>query len=259
MISMNMELFRKKTRFVARMNKRFFLRFHMSLILFGTVLAGLLASKVLLTLNLTNMILRYPLAVIISYAAFFGFIKLWLAYITTGALSRSDNSLDPLDVLDATTSITDFSGVRFPSGGGFHGGGGAGGGAGASGSFDVAVSSGPDSGDLGSAAADAASGVDDEGGCVLVVLGILLAIVFGAGIYLVYEAPFVLTEAAFDFILAAGLLKSARKMDRADWVGSIFRTTWKPFAAALSAALMAAAFMHAWYPEAVKLSEILRR
>ncbi len=153
---------------------------------------------------------------------------------------------------------------------------GLGGGGGASGSFDVAgahaaenahsivsetaASSGHGIRDaVGEAAGEVASGVAEEGACVLAALGILLAIVFGAGFYLIYDAPFVLTEAAFDFVLAAGLLKSARKIDGPDWAGSVLRTTWKPFAIALLITLVAAVIMHVNYPDAVKLSEILRK
>jgi hypothetical protein len=41
-----------------------------------------------------------------------------------------------------------------------------------------------------------------------VVLGALLALIFGAGAYLIYKAPLILSEAAFDFLLAARLFIS---------------------------------------------------
>jgi hypothetical protein len=110
----------------------------------------------------------------------------------------------------------------------------------------------------GEAAGDAASGIVEKAGLLLVILGILLAIVFGAGLYLVYDAPFILTEAAFDFVLSASLIKSARKLDGPDWTGSVLRTTWKPFLVALGIALIGAAVIHSRYPEAHKLSEIFR-
>ena len=54
-----------------------------------------------------------------------------------------------------------------------------------------------------------AEGLGDAGGVVAVVvfaaLAAILAVVVGAGVYLVYEAPFILSEAAFECILAASL------------------------------------------------------
>lgn len=258
----------RKSRFVRVLKERLFLRFHMSLILVGTALIGLLASKLLLMSHVTNVVVRYPLAVVVAYLAFFGFIKLWLAYITP---SRNRSSYDAADaVADAATSIPDFSGARMPSPPIFGGGGGGTfGGGGASGSFEVA---GPDAAAFntisdaaggigkttGDAAGDAASGILEEGGWVLIILGVLLAIVFGAGLYIVYDAPFILTEAAFDFVLSASLLKGARKMDDAGWTGSVLRTTWKPFMVVLMIALIGAAVIHSLYPEVKKMSEIFR-
>jgi hypothetical protein len=260
----------RKTRFVRVLKERLFLRFHMSLILIDTALVGLLASKLLLLSLVTNIVIRYPLAVIVAYLAFFGFIKLWLAYINS---SPERNSYDAADAtIDAVSSFPDLSGARMPSLPTFGGGGGGlSGGGGASGSFDVV---GADAGKAvfsavsdsaggigktaGDAAGDAASGIAEEAGWVLVILGILLAIVFGAGIYLVYDAPFVLTEAAFDFALSASLLKSSRKMDDIDWKGSVFRTTWKPFIIVLLISLIGAALVHSQYPNVQKLSEIFR-
>lgn len=264
----SMDIALRKIHFVTVLKERLLLRFHMSLILVGTALAGLLASKLLLLSHVTNMVVRYPLAVAASYLAFFGFIRLWLSYITPS--NAHSSSLDPSDVLDGSTSIPDFSGARMPSVGTFSGGGGGtGGGGGVTGSFDIGGSDATvklttifDSTGAGEGvgkAGDAASGILEEGGFMLIILGALLAIVFGAGLYMVYDAPFILSEAAFDFILSAGLIKSMKKIDSAEWQGSILRTTWKPFVVALLIALVAAAIIHARYPEAHKLWEIFRR
>lgn len=257
----------RKKRFVQVLKERLFLRFHMSLILVGTALAGLLVTKLLLMTHVTNMVIRYPLAVVVAYLAFFGFIKLWLSYITRASSEKSYDAGD--GIVDAATSAVDFPSPRMPSPPVFHGGGGGSfGGGGASGSFEVA---GVESETLfntvsepsteigtsaGEAAGDAASCIFEEGGWVLIVLGLLLAIVFGTGLYLVYDAPFILSEAAFDFVLSASLLKSARRMDGPDWAGSVLRTTWKPFLVAVAVALIGAALIHFLYPGVQKLSEI---
>jgi len=256
------------------LEKRLFLRFHMSLILTGTALVGLLASKILLIAHVDNIVIRYPVAVIVSYLCFFGFMKLWLSYVTSSGVRKSH---DVEDALDAASSISDLSTECLPTGGTYPGGGGgSSGGGGASGSFD-SVASHADvgahdvlvdtaanashgvGGAVGEGAGEAASGLAEEGGLILVVLGLALAIVFGTGLYLLYDAPFILSEVAFDFILAASLIKSTRKIDDPDWKGSVFRTTWKPFAIALLISLFGAFVLHSNYPEAHKLSEILKR
>ncbi len=77
---------------------------------------------------------------------------------------------------------------------------------------------------------EAASSVFDEGaGFVLIPLMIVLALVFGAAILLIYEAPIILTEAAFEFLLAGVLIRQAKTIDDPNWVGSIFKSTWMPF------------------------------
>lgn len=47
----------------------------------------------------------------------------------------------------------------------------------------------------------------------------------GAGVYLLYEAPFILSEAAFEFVLAASLVSGTKRIDSSDWMGSVLKTT----------------------------------
>jgi hypothetical protein len=200
---------------------------------------------------------------------------LWLEYITSSNVQKSYNVSDT--VSDTVSSTLDLSGGTLPSHGTFPGGGGGMfGGGGASGSFDsvgahinigmhdvlseAATHTGHGLGEtVGNVAGEAASGIADDGVCVLAILGILLTIVFGLGLYVVYDAPFILSEVAFDFILAASLVKSTRKIDDPDWKGSVLRTTWKPFVAALLISFVGAVIIHATYPAVHKISEIYRR
>ena len=270
-----MDIVNRKINFVRILEERLFLRFHMSLILIGTALVGLLASKTLLIAHVDNIVIRYPVAVIVSYLCFFGFMKLWLSYVTSSSVRKSYDAKDALT--DAANGIPDLSTGSLPTRGTFPGGGGgSSGGGGASGSFDgvashtdvgahdilpdTAAHAGHGIGDaVGDIAGESASGLAEEGGLILVVLGLVLAIVFGAGLYLVYDAPFILSEVAFDFILAASLIKSTRKIDDSDWKGSVFRTTWKPFVIALLISFFGAYILHANYPAAHKLSDIFGR
>ena len=84
-----------KPRFFKTFKNRFFLRFHMSLILLATGLSGLLGTKLLMWGGVENVLIRYPLNVVIAYLCFFLFVKLWLWYITPNR-----DSVDPTDALD---------------------------------------------------------------------------------------------------------------------------------------------------------------
>ncbi len=269
-------LFRRK-RFLRRIRERFFVRFHMALILVATALSGLLASKVLLEAGIGSMTARYPLAVLLSYLAFFAFVRTWLWYVAAASPGGADRPretaegvLDALDipVPDGLPSTVEKA-IRF--GGGQAGGGGAGG------SFDVVAADaggvpapGPDAAraavdaagkaieGAGEAAGDAVSGLfdADEGILPLLLLGALLAAVLGAGIYLVWQAPSILPDAAFDAALAASLLRGARRIEAPDWTAGVFRTTWKPFLWVLAVTVAVALVAGHYYPHARKIADL---
>jgi hypothetical protein len=255
-----------RLRFIKRFKERFFLRFHMSLILIAAALTGLLTSKLLLLFHLENIIIRFPLAVVVSYLAFIVLIKIWLCYISSSKPSDSSGvSVDSLpDVANASfTQTADADPAGFGGGlGGSHGGGGV------TGSFDgpvqavQAVSTDVSSSDTGTAgeiagaAGDVASDLD-EGIIILIVLGILLAVIFGASLYILYAAPNILAEAAFNFLLASGLRRNFKAIDNPDWIGSVLRATYKPFLAVLIISIMAAIIIHEIYPEVTKLSDLI--
>ena len=233
-----------KKKFLRKFQKRFFLRFHMSLILSATTATGLLSSKALLSLGLDNLVIRYTLSVLIAYLCFFLFIKIWLWYITDSGSSQNSNLLDAVD----ETPNFNLSGgtgnvVSSPSGnGGTFGGGGA-------------------SGTYGDSSSSSLDGVDidvGDGVMPLMILGVILAVVFGAGVYLVYDAPAILAEAAFEFLLAAGLVKPLKRLDDPDWMGTVLRTTWIPFAVVLAVTTSCAWLIHRHYPDAIQLIDLIK-
>jgi len=72
----------------------------------------------------------------------------------------------------------------------------------------------------------------------------------------VYAAPEILSEAAFQALLAAGLIKASEKMTRQGWMGSVLRATCVPFLIVL---LMTGIFgwvAHSHYPHATRLADI---
>lgn len=241
----------------------------MSAILLATALSGVLASKLFLVLKVENFVIRYPLAVLFAYLIFFLCIKLWLWYVAPRK-KTSTNLADWLDIPKPSSSGS--GGGNVPS---FHGDGGEFSGAGASASFDVHStvlsetpiapisegSSGIVDG-VGGVVGEAAGALGEEGGIIgIVIIAVLAAVVaaiLGSAIYVISEAPIILSEAAFEGLLAASLVKQARIIDDEDWIGSIFKTTWKPFATTFAVALIAVFILHTYFPEATKLSEILK-
>jgi hypothetical protein len=93
---------------------------------------------------------------------------------------------------------------------------------------------------------------------VLILLALLLIAVFGVGAYLIYQAPAILSEIAFDSVLAVSLVRKSKKMQDPDWIGSVFKATWKQFAIILLFALIAGIAIHVIFPDMTKLSDIYR-
>lgn len=71
-----------KQAFQKHLQRHYWLRLHMFIILLATTLSGVLFSKMLLLLHVTDFRIRYPLSVVLSYLVFFICIKLWLCCIT---------------------------------------------------------------------------------------------------------------------------------------------------------------------------------
>lgn len=235
----------------------------MSLILLATCLSGVLFSKLLLYLGVQSPLIRYPLVATLSYLLFFVFIKLWLWYVATTTSTKVRQTVDAVvetagDLAPGPFPIPVETSPTLES---FAGGGGNFGGGGASGSFgesmDAVSGFATETGKtVGGTVGDLVPDLDENLGIVLLILGVLLAVIFGAGIFLIYSAPTILGEAAFEFVLAGSLIKSTKAIDDPDWVGSVFRTTWVTFALVLAIALTAGWVLHAYYPEVGRIGDL---
>lgn len=261
-------IIKRKETFLSDFRHRYPLRVHMSAILLATAFSGVLFSKIFLVFSVDNFIIRYPLAVLFSYIVFFICIKLWLMYVSPKKASNSNLS-DWLDV--PSPSSGGSIGNNIPT---FHGGGGTfdGGGASASFELDSSVALEAPISTISEGSSSAADGIGDvvgeaagaigEGGIigivVLAVLSILVATILGSAVYVFTEAPMILSEAAFEGLLAASLVKKVRIIDDEDWIGSVFKTTWRPFAIIFCVAAVAALVLHSYFPDATRLSDILR-
>jgi hypothetical protein len=257
---------KKKERFIRQFRKRFLLRFHMSLILTATCLSGALFSKLLLFLSVRDPLIRLPVTTILSYLLFFLFIKLWLWYVSTTGWQKAGDTADAVaetgDVLSFPEELGGLHAMSATKA--FAGEGGNFGGSGASGSFGeaaeaVAEATKEAGKSVGDKIGDLVPDLDEGAGFVLVALGVFLAVVFGAGLFLIYSAPAILSEAVFEFLLAGSLVKKSQRMDDPDWMGSVLRATWIPLAVVLTIALAAGWVLHAYYPEITRIADLLRR
>lgn len=219
---------------------------------------GLLVTKGLLFLGVETLWARYLPALVAAYASFFIAIWMWLHMSRYGRHLRSDRR-DGGD-----------GGLDFPSGGGsssgpsgaprIDAGGGGFDGGGASASFDGGPLDAP-SLDLPSVDVDFDIGGGDDGGIVAIIAGIVLVLaavlVFGAALYVVYQAPVILTEVVFEVMLGSALVRRTRGAATRDWSGVLFRRTWKPFALLALMALLFAGFAGVYAPEARTALEVL--
>jgi hypothetical protein len=255
---------------------RFFLRFHMTLILCAVIASGAVASKLLLLMGVRSMWMRFPLAVALSYGAFFLLIRVWLWYIDDSPRRRvSGDVVDSVGLIDIPMSFSgsgntapgpsaDHIGIGSGDAGDF-GGGGASDEWGSESSNNIASSlarstsrSKSSLGSSSSSSSGGSGGLDLDGGevLVLIVFAILLIAVFGAGAYLVYQAPAILAEAALQVVLASSLARASRRIARPGWFGSVFKATWIPFFVVLVLACIFGYVAGVVCPKSAKLAEV---
>ena len=258
------ELATSRRRFVSRLAARFLVRFHMGLMFAGTLAAALLTTRLLLLAGVHSLIVRYALAVVGGYLVFFVFVRGWIFYVT-----RLRPGGPGLDVPDVSGGFGGGGGGG-GSAPGFHAGGGHFGGGGASGSFDEApvfrtvADAGGGGGGGGSGGGGGGSkwsfSLDlDEGIWIVIALLVLVACLGGAAIWLVWQAPLILPEAAFEALLAAGLVKTARTSEARGWMRGVVRSTAIPFVLILAAAIFLGWAVHHACPAAIRLADVFAR
>ena len=245
---------------------RFWLRFHATVIVSGSFATGFLVNAALLQWPVHSVGMRWTVAVLAGYAAFFGLVRLWLAYVGAKPLARdsSDGGGWGVDVSPGGSG-----------GGTFSGSGGSSGGGGASASFEaparaLALSQHPGTGaqiasgsGRGGSPGGLVDGVGDvDGGGALVVLGLialaLVAALVGGAVHLVWIAPEMLTDAAFGAMLASGALPGMRRLREPDWSGHVLAATLPVLAGVMAVTWVAAwAFTH-WFPGLRTLGEAWR-
>jgi len=229
----------------------------MGLIFVATVAAALVTSRLLLGIGVDSLMLRYAVATAGAYLVFFVLVRGWIFYVTRLAPHPSD--------LDLPHSWSVGHGPGHGSGAKFHGGGGQSGGGGASGSFDNSVDAPAvlrTTRNIGGGKSGGWSWLDvdvDDGLGVVVALLALVACLAGAALWLVWQAPVVLPEAAFEALLAAGLMRAACRGKARGWVRGVLRATVIPFLLVLLAATLVGWAAHRACPEATRLADVFHR
>jgi hypothetical protein len=210
---------------------KFFVRFHTSLILMSVVASGVVANRLLYRAGLLDMRVRYPVALIASYAVFFGLARLWVAYVVASLESERE-------ALAEGMGRTRFLSVPVRS--------------------RLSSSTTSAAGHVMEGAAEVFSGTFVEELFSFVILAALSVSVF----YLVTETPMVLMESAFQLALSSGLLRRTRVLGLAGYApdSSPTRTLLSETIVSLLIVLVCsvgvAFLLHEHAPEATKLSEV---
>lgn len=205
----------------------------MTLILIAVFGVGIATHVATASLG-AQLALRLGLAVTAAYAAFFVLVRLWLWAVA----ETRQSDLDPVSevaeesvdaavdgLLDGPSSARHAVDLDGPSGGGGSGG-----------------------------ALDALDGLGELP--VLLILGLVLGLIIGA-VLLVWNAPAILGEAAFELALVTMLGPRARALDRPGWTGSVLRATALPYVLMLVVAVGVGLGAHAYCPEALRLRDVL--
>lgn len=220
-------------------------RFQMTLILSLTGFVGFLTSFLLLHSGVSQMWLRYPLAILSAYIAFLLLLRLWLA------LHRSRGNYDlgvnfdlPIDGGSSGT-VSPSADFSFGGGGDF-----GGGGAGGSWGDGVSSSSSPSSSGGGSFDLD----LQELWLLVLAVAALFSGIV--ASLYVVYIAPVLLAEILVDGLLLRGLYNRVEHIERKHWLQTAIRKTLLPALLCVVFFGVAGGALQALAPEAKSIGEV---
>jgi hypothetical protein len=223
-------------------------RLQVTLILFCSGLAGFLASFSLLHLDIFQMWLRYPIAILIAYGVFFVLLRVWL-WVHGRQLKVN---LDPPD-FDYIPSGGSEPGAmtHFGGGGNFDGGG-------SGGSWGNSFSSSP-ARSTSSAVSDGIGFDLGDEGCFLVIAIIALTCGLLASLYVIYVAPALLAELLLDGVLMVGLYKRIKHNDQRHWIRAALRRTVVPALIVAICFTIAGFAMHKAVPEAHSIVEVWKQ
>jgi hypothetical protein len=245
----------QESTFRKRVLKTYFVRFHMGMILTSVIATGVLGSKLLLFLGLHSMALRYPIAVLLSYATFLLMVRIWIWWVTGAKLALDLSLLNNTGGSWGSNASSTSANSSASFGGGQSGGGGASSSwasTSSSPSTSLPVKSGGKSGswfsDLGN--------VDGDDWWILLLLALLVLSILFAGGYLIYAAPQILPEAAWQAAMAGGL--HCMTKSKPDWMTGMIRSSALPFAVVLLMATVLGWQAQKHCPGAARLMQVFQ-
>jgi hypothetical protein len=219
-----LEIFRDKLRH--SLGARFFLRFHVSLILVFSIVAGWGADWLLLQAGLLTMAIRYVLAIFVAYGAFLLGVYVWIEYAgireylnqqNAKLLVGDDVSRKTRDTLDRKDGI------------------------------DMLI--------------DPIGWATAGEGCMIVALlciGFVVLFYFFGGFIWANAATF-FADVVLELLLAGGLLRGIRRTEASGWVLGVVNSTYWSLMLTLTIALLFSWWAHVAYPGANTLPEVLSR
>jgi hypothetical protein len=244
----------------------------MSLILVATFAVGLLTVHGLFAIHVAKLWMRYAIAVIVAYASFLGLLKVWLFYFAIciryahGKGSSGGVDLDFCDFSSGGSSSGSSSSIsELGSGGGKFGGGGASGSWGTPEPQPViaapmrTASASTSSASHGGSSSSSGFGLDldgDEIVLVLIIIAVATAII-GAGAYLIWAAPTILGDTAFNAVLASALIHKTKKVSHPEWVGSVLHATAIPFSIVFALTILMGWYAQHICPSALRVRDAI--
>jgi hypothetical protein len=218
-------------------------RLEMFVILSVTGTLGFFASLLMLNLGITNMALRYPLAVLFAYCTFLMLLRIWLSF-KCGREIEPDVDVDVPDI-DLSQPHHDAGPGSFEFGGG---GGGA----------DTVRNSVVSRSASGSKTIEGGGGfsVDLDDGWLIVLAIAALAGALIVCAYVVYSAPVFLAEILLDSLLLAGLYRKLKKTEGRHWVLSAVSRSWIPIVLVMVFFAIAGYLMQLAAPEAHSIGQV---
>jgi hypothetical protein len=198
-------------------------RAHMALMVLAAGVSGFLSSVVLLHLGLGSMPIRYAASVALGYGVFLLLVRWWIARHR----GREGRAL-------ARAAAARREGPE-PKG------------TGRTPDLDCGCDD---------SACDLLLALDDL--LPIVALVLALTISLASCVYVVFTAPSLFAELFLDGVLAAGLYRRLRRLERRHWLEAALRRTWVPALVVLLSVFAAGLLLHWRAPEARSVGEVWR-
>jgi len=203
----------------------------MFLVMSMTLLTAFAVSAILLYFGLNAMWLRYGIAAMVAYLAFFLYLQvvLYAIYKVRGDPDTIEGTVEA--VIDTATDL-DFSRSEANS----------------------TLSSGSENssfsfGDL--------FGGDDF---VVVIIGIVMILgVLFSSLYVIYIAPEMLFEIVFDALVGVGYYRVMKSKQNKHWTEGAIRATIIPFAITLIVVVLGGALIQMLSPEVIRFKDLFSR